>query len=190
MITALLHQRVPCTRSARGVGCFLILTAFSQLGCESESPANKGSDVRLEADATGEALDAMLAVEAESWDWSAGFVRAPSAGAELPGDVPFTFTWTTELAHEDADAASEPALAGVAFLLDFSSPAHPSMLRVFTSLYDYTPSDKDWSALASSGEEITLHVDAADFSGNQIVKNGGPFSGIGVTFTIAASVER
>ena len=173
----------------------IILAAFAQLGCDGDArteakAANQGSDVTLEADATRQALDAMLAVEAESWDWSAGFVRAPSAGAELPSAVPFTFTWTTELVHEDADAASEPALAGVAFLLRFSTPTRDPLARVFTTLNEYTPSDEDWSAFAAAGEEITLHVNAADFSANQIVLNGGPFSGLGATFTIADSAAR
>ena len=188
---ALSHQSVFCTRTP-GVGCFVLLAALSELGCDgdarSESKAfDRRRDVALEADATREALDAMLAAEAEDWDWSAGVVQTPSAGTELPSDVPFKFTWTTELVHEDADGASEPVLAGVAFLLQFSTPMHDPMARVFTTLKEYTPSDEDWSAFASSGEEITLHVNSADFSANQIVENGGPFSGLGATFTIGDS---
>ena len=192
MAKALPQHSVVCTRPRRGLPRLVILAALSQLGCDGDArSASKAvdprSDVTLEADATFEALSSMLAVEAEPWDWSAGFVRTPSAGAELPDDVPFTFTWTTELVHEDTDAATEPALAGVAFLLQFSTPTHNPVARVFTTLNEYTPSDEDWSAFASSGEEITLHVDAADFSANQIVENGGPFSGLGATFTIGDS---
>jgi len=195
MAKALLHQSLFCTRPTPGLGCLILLAAFSQLGCDGDARTESNgfdprTDVALEADATREALDAMLAEEAENWDWSAGVVQTPSAGAELPSDQPFKFTWTTELAHEDADAASEPVLAGVAFLLQFSTPMHGTMARVFTTLSEYTPSDEYWSAFASSGEEITLHVNSADFSANQIVKNGGPFSGIGAKFTIAPGATR
>ena len=182
-------------RPTRGLACLVILAAFSQLGCESDASTQSkrvgpGRDVTLQAGGTAEALDSMLAVEAEPWDWSAGVVQTPTAGAELPSDVPFTFTWATELVHEDADAASEPALAGVAFLLQFSTPVQDPIARVFTTLNEYTPSDKEWSAFASLGEEITLHVNSADFSANQIAKNGGPFSGLGAKFTIVHGVTR
>lgn len=180
---------VPGVQSPQGFGWLLTFAVLALLGCDDDdggkgNGVDEGTGVELQAAATEEALESMLSLKAEEWEWSAGFVRTPSSGSEVPSDMPVTFTWTTDLVHEDENALSEPALAGVAFLLQFSTPLRDPLARVFTTANEYTPSDKLWQAFATSGETITLHVNTADFSANQVVKNGGPFSGLGATFTI------
>lgn len=167
----------------------LAVVVLLQLGCDGDRRTERGApeagdDVMLEAAATREALGHMLSLETEPWDWSAGFVRTPTDGAVVPSEAPFTFTWTTDLVHEDRDAANEPALAGVAFLLHFSTPKRKPLARVFTTLNEYTPSDELWTIFIEAGEAISLNVDSADFTANRIVEGGGPFSGLSSTFTI------
>lgn len=169
---------------------FVVFAALSQTRCgakdEGEPDASPAiDDVFLEGGATRGALRSMVSLAAQDWEWSAGVPQRPKDGAELPIDVPFTFVWTTDSTHEDENAANEQPLTGVAFLLRFSTPTQSRAARVFTTLYEYTPPDDVWATLAAHGEDITLHVDAADFEADRVVGEG-PFSGLGVTFTIMA----
>lgn len=77
-------------------------------------------------------------------------------------------------------------LSGRGFLLVFSSAAQPEFLRVFTTLADYTPDAPHMAMLTSQKGTIQAIVTTAIFADNVVMKTGGPFKGIPVTFTMAA----
>lgn len=157
--------------------------------------------------ATDEALEALL-LAAPKTDAAQGVVvDTPAAGAALPKDVPPTIEWHVG----GSSAAREPsagerfvgaakALAsfwgpreawahgapvnGRAYLLVFSTPKSPELVRVFTTELSYTFDAASWTKLALTGEPVTLVVTNAIFEDNRVAQDGGPFTGKAVTFSI------
>lgn len=77
-------------------------------------------------------------------------------------------------------------LTGKGFLVVFSTAEDPELIRVFTTLHDYTPSPVNMQKLIDAKGPIQAVVTTAIFADGVIMKTGGPFKGIPVTFTIAA----
>lgn len=97
--------------------------------------------------------------------------------------VSFFDRWLGEgTAYADAGGFS-----GRGFLLVFSSSADPELIRVFTTLADYTPDAAKMKMLTSAKGTLKAVVNTAIFADGVITKTGGPFKGIPVTFTMAAT---
>lgn len=82
------------------------------------------------------------------------------------------------LAHGDP-------LVGPATFLVFSTTTNPKLVRVFTSLTSYTPTQEVWDKLVAAKAEITLSLIGAEFDNNRIADGGGPFQGTKYVFTVA-----
>jgi hypothetical protein len=105
----------------------------------------------------------------------------------LPADAPETFTWAADVTFtsDPSTTLSPTKQQGQVFMLAFSTPSNPKLLRVFTSLFAYTPSAAAWQTLVSAGAPITLGITAATFENDELPgDDGGPFIGQPVTFTI------
>lgn len=76
---------------------------------------------------------------------------------------------------------------GPAYFLVFSTSSDAKLLRVFTTLVDYTPDAASWDELKAAGAPITATVTWAQFDTNRIATDGGPFAGTPITFTIRAA---
>jgi len=73
---------------------------------------------------------------------------------------------------------------GSAFYLVFKDDAGQTPLRVFTPEQTYTPEADAFAALAQAKQPLTLHIVSATFDNNALIKDGGPFEGGSVTFSI------
>lgn len=73
---------------------------------------------------------------------------------------------------------------GIATYLVFSTASNPKLLRVLTSAEEFTPSKEAWGEMAAVGKPIKLSLVAAVFEENRVPQDGGPFAGIGITFTV------
>jgi hypothetical protein len=168
----------------------LIATAASLPACSSDKTPTAssalGSDVIREGTTTAVALDEFLGTPADSWAWAGGQFLTPSDQAVLPATTPQTFTWqadgTTPPADTDVLVPNEQQ--GQTFLLVFSTPADPKLLRVFTSLTSYTPSAAAWQKLVRAGAPITLSISSATFENDQLTGDGGPHIGQTIQLTI------
>lgn len=78
-------------------------------------------------------------------------------------------------------------LTGRGFLLVISSATDPELVRVFTTLGDYTPDPAHLAKLTSAKGTLQAVVTTAMFADDAITTSGGPFKGIPVTFTMAAA---
>lgn len=157
--------------------------------------------------ATDEALEALLLAAPKTDPAQAAAVDTPAAGATLPKDVPPTIEWHVS----GSSAAREPSAGeriaraakaigsffgpreawahgapvnGRAYLLVFSTPKSPELVRVFTTELSYTFDAANWTKLALTGEPVTLVVTNAIFEDNRVAQDGGPFTGNAVTFSI------
>lgn len=84
---------------------------------------------------------------------------------------------------KSAHAHGDP-LVGPATFLVFSTASNPKLMRVFTSLTSYTPTQAVWDKLAGAKAEITLSLVGAQFDNNRLADGGGPFQGTKYLFTI------
>lgn len=82
-----------------------------------------------------------------------------------------------------AHAHGDPLVGPAAFLV-FSTASDPKLVRVFTSLTSYTPSQATWDKMIAANAEITLSLIGAEFDNNRIADSGGPFQGTKFVFTI------
>jgi hypothetical protein len=73
---------------------------------------------------------------------------------------------------------------GDAFLLVFSTPSDPKVLRVFTQARSYVPSADEWRRLVEQSGFVTLTITHAIFEQGRLTEDGGPFVGQSVRFTI------
>ncbi len=157
--------------------------------------------------ATDEALSALLLATPKTDAAQAVVVDTPATGATLPKDVPPTIEWhvkgssaSREVSPGARFVGAAAALAswfgpreafahgapvnGRAYLLSFSTPKTPDLVRVFTTELAYTFDAASWTKLALAGEPITLVVTNAIFEDNRVAQDGGPFAGEAVTFLI------
>jgi len=157
--------------------------------------------------ATDEALAALLLATPKAEATQAVVVDTPAADATLPKDVPPTIEWhvkgssaSREVTPGERFVGAAKALGawfgpreawahgapvnGRAYLLVFSTPKSPELVRVFTTELSYTFDAASWTKLALTGEPVTLVVTNAIFEDNRVAQDGGPFSGEAVTFSI------
>ncbi|MEI9948671.1 MAG: hypothetical protein WDO74_06720 [Pseudomonadota bacterium] len=164
----------------------LLLIAFTALtslaACSSSDPPDLISTYgfALEGEASQAQLDTFVHAKARDWGWAGGAFDAPEDGATLSADTALTFTWHADRADVPEDASD----VVITHLLLFSSKRYGSLLKVFTSLPEYTPSAQDWQKLVDAGEPITLSIMTGTFVGTDLPTGGGPFLGQTLTFTI------
>jgi hypothetical protein len=189
----------------------LALAAFasvSALACSDDGssgggagPAEDLSDVIYEAEATDEALEALLAQSPKDEPAEAAQLSEPLDAAELDGATPVRFAWsvgpTARLRHEgplekalgfvlgvrEAYAHGTP-VSGRGYWLVFATAEDPKVLRVFTLDLSYTPDDAAWAKLKAATGPINVSVTNAIFEENRVTPDGGPFAGPSIEFTI------
>lgn len=158
--------------------------------------------------ATDEALLAMLLLTEKTDPAQGVVVDVPAAGASLPRDIPPTLSWHVGGGSAAIDSftgtrfvramsamvdwmgprvawAHGAPVNGRAYLLEFSTPDAPGLVRVFTTELSYTFDAGTWGQLALQGKNITLRITNAIFESNRVALDGGPFAGEPVTFSIA-----
>ena len=186
-------------------------------GCGDDTGGTGGAastaDVIFEAEATDEALEALLAASDVDDPTQAARLVAPSAGATLDASTPVTFSWTVGASaslvparrrgHQGSDRAETwaelAALFGPVrvahahgtpvngrgyFLVVEDADGNP-VHRVFTLAFDHTPSASAWDALAAAPQPLRASVRSAIFENDRIATDGGPWSGQATEFTVA-----
>jgi hypothetical protein len=177
---------------------FLALASGSALAylpaCSSktEDPSSSlTAGVLREGDASDAAVTQLLTYEADDWGWAGGVFQAPptvatddSTAVTIPADPPFTFVWHADpVPSGDAGAGgslntpSGTGFTGVAFLLVFSTPSNPKLLRVVTTDSSFTPSAAAWKMLTSSSETVTFKLASGTFENDELTAEGGPHQG-------------
>ena len=161
-------------------------------GTSTSTGGDDLSGVIYEGGATDEALEALLASGSAPYDATNGtrFLE-PAAGTAIDPATPMTFDWAvgaemgaslgerilgTLLGEHDAFAHGAP-VSGRAYFVVFSSSSSPKLVRVFTTLLSYTPTDDVWARVASAGGPVTVKIVNAIFDENRLSEGGGPFSG-------------
>ena len=139
------------------------------------------TDVR-QSNATEAELRTVLGTQSDDWAWAGGQFDTPKDQAALARDTPYEFAWKSALT--DASEAGAPDAFEMTYLLVFSTPSKGTILRVFTTLTQYTPDANAWQKLVDSGEPITLGIRTATFNGNELTVDGGPHEGQTLTFTL------
>jgi hypothetical protein len=191
----------------------LALAAPISAGCGDDTGGTGGAastaDVIFEAEATDEALEALLAATDVDDPTQAARLVAPSAGATLDASTPAKFSWTVgasasllparersvattawaELAAllgpvRSAHAHGTP-VNGRGYLLVIEDAEGTTAQRVFTLAFDHTPSASAWEKLAAAPQPLRASVRSAIFENNRIATDGGPWSGPSTEFTIA-----
>jgi hypothetical protein len=196
---------------ATTVGVFCVLTSGALYGgaCAKAAPLDPAlADVVFEGEATGPALDSLLAATPVMSAARAAVIDAPPTGTILKASSIATFTWhaagaTTArlppsllprparpepapwlrdlVGPERAARASE---SGVGYLLQFSTETTPRLLRVFTSDTRYTPDAKAWKTLSAAMIWTQLSIFTATFEDDALVAGEGPFEGTPILFCI------
>jgi hypothetical protein len=158
----------------------------------SEDPSNSlTAGVLRQGDPSDAAVTQLLSYEADDWGWAGGVFQAPptdptdsSIDVTLPANVPFTFVWHADPvpspeagAAGTLNAANGTGFTGVAFLLVFSTPSDPKLLRIVTTDSSFTPSAADWKKLTSSSEPVTFKLASGTFENDELTAEGGPHQG-------------
>jgi hypothetical protein len=187
-------------------------------GCGDDTGGTGGAastaDVIYEADATDEALEALLAATDVDDPTQAARLVAPSAGTTLDAATPAKFSWTvgtsaslTPLLRRGKDGpdiattwwaelaallgpvrsahAHGTPVNGRGYLLVIEDADGNTAHRVFTLAFDHTPSASAWDTLAAAPQPLRASVRSAIFENNRIATDGGPWSGPSTEFTIA-----
>lgn len=158
----------------------------------------------LDAPAAGELPKSPIATF--TWHTGSGATLTPAPGTRRNRLASIDFAPGNDLFQSHAEAsrkASWPAalsqllgppraasahgdpVNGPAFFLVFASKSDPKLVRVFTALTTYTPSQEAWDKLVAAGSELTLSITGAEFDNNRLADGGGPFQGPTTKFTIA-----
>jgi len=74
---------------------------------------------------------------------------------------------------------------GTGTYLVFSTDTDPKLVRAFTGVTTYTPSQAAWGKMTGAGKQITLTLVSALFEQDRVVQGGGPFAGSIIKFTVA-----
>jgi hypothetical protein len=160
----------------------------------TEGPSNSlTAGVLRQGDASDAAVTQLLSYEADDWGWAGGVFLAPptvatdaSTDVALPASTPFTFVWHADPVPSEDEAGAAGTLntpsgfTGVAFLLVFSTPSDPKLLRIITTASTFTPSASDWQKLRSSTEQVTLKLASGTFENDELTAEGGPHQGQGL----------
>ena len=174
--------------------------------CSSSSDSAASSTaltagVLYEGEATEVTLLQILNTEADSWGWAGGAFIAPkpdkalavNTGATIvSADTPYTFAWRSDPSDVFPQAGAAGALSiaagggftGMAYLLVFSTPENPRLLRVYTTNPSYTPSAAAWQQLVSAKGPITAALTTATFENDALTVEGGPHGGQQLSLTI------
>ena len=161
--------------------------------------------VVYEGEASDEPLLTLLASKDSAVSGKGVVFDAPAVTEPLWAWTPPTFQWhvagaTSELSpsapaprrHASGSGlfgpmreahAHGPPLNGQAYFLVFSSP-EASLLGVFTTKLEYTPSQEDWTFLGEAAQPIEVNVLSGVFADSELT--AGPFLGTPLTFSIAA----
>jgi hypothetical protein len=114
------------------------------------------------------------------------FTFEPGATARFERSKPARFGFAIgelfgpeRLAHAHGDPMN-----GEAYLLTFSTPADPHLLRVFTDLRIYEPDEAAWDTLAAAGA-VTLSVRMGVFEEGRLSNGAGPFESAPLHFSIS-----
>lgn len=134
------------------------------------------ADVVYEGSATDEALVELLAASAVEDGAQAAALTAPAAGTALDPATVVDFTWEVGSVPRHGDP-----LNGRAYLVVFSTPASPELLRVFTTNLTYTPDADAWATITGAGEAVSVTITNAVFEQNRVAQGGGPWVGPTVT---------
>jgi len=154
------------------------------LACSSshDSSADQNAitaGVLLEGDATTAQLSAVLSRKPLDWDWAGGQFDTPDDEATLAADTPASFGW-----HADPPAFAGADGVVTTYLLAFNASDNSDVLRVFTTLPEYTPDETAWSKLVAASQPITSSITTSHFIGAELPQAGGPFIGQTITLTI------
>jgi hypothetical protein len=176
---------------SRGVAFGGLIAVLACLpGCSSDKTSNQSSplsaDIVREGTVTTPALNEILGTPPDDWPWAGGQFLTPMDQDTLMADPPEAFTWQADNADppNPADLASPTKQQGQTFLLVFSTPDDPKLLRVFTSLFAYTPSETAWQKLVTASQPVTLSITSGTFENDQLTGEGIPHSGQTLSFTI------
>lgn len=83
-----------------------------------------------------------------------------------------------------AHAHGDPLVGPAAFLV-FSTETNAKLVRVFTNLTSYTPTQAVWDKLDAANAEITLSLIGAEFDNNRVADGGALVQGTKFVFTIS-----
>ena len=193
----------PATPAASGVSGGSVSGSGGSSAGASGTPDISG--VVYEEEATDEALESVIGVQATVDDAKAPLVSHPAANGEAIHPItPATFSWSAALAKRDTSRAGSPLRHildlvsireahahgepnnGLVYFLQFLDSNGAPLLRVFTTKTTYTPSATDWAKLVVAGGKISLRVTGARVENNDLVAGGGPFVATAPrTFSIA-----
>jgi len=194
-----------------------LVAAQFTAGCGDDTSGTGGAastaDVIFEAEATDEALEAMLAATDLDDPTQAASLVAPSAGATLDAATPAKFSWTVGASaslipargrgRDGVDGATTWAefaalfgpirsahahgtpVNGRAYFLVVEDAEGEPVHRVFTLAFDHTPSASAWDKLAAAPQPLRASVRSAIFENDRIATDGGPWSGPASEFTVA-----
>jgi hypothetical protein len=188
------HTRLLCS------ALFVAFASVSTLACSSSGEGQSNSltaGVLREGDPSDAAITQLLSYEADDWGWAGGVFLAPptvatdaSIDVTLPASAPFTFVWHADpVPSAEAGAsgtlggASAAGFTGVAFLLVFSTPSDPKLLRIVTTDSSFTPSAADWQKLTLSSEPVTFKLASGTFEDDELTAEGGPHQGQGLNLS-------
>ena len=159
-------------------------SSSDDLGLHDSHPGRISADgVVLQGLASEAQLSTFLDREPRDWAWAGGQFDLPEDEATLAADIPQAFTWHADPADfTRVDAAGDAAV--MTHFLDFSGASSGGLLRVFTTLPQYTPDTAAWRTLVDAAEPITLSLTTGSFVGAELPEDGGPFIGQSLTFTI------
>ena len=171
------------TRSFRTLSSLVVAVAPSLVACSSPPGLQRPTDgVALEGDATQTQLSAFLQREAKEWAWAGGQFDAPDDRATLAASAPQTFSWHADPA--DFAEGDAPGDVVMTHLLEFSANQSSKVLRVFTTLPQYTPDTAAWQKLVAAHDPITVSLTTGSFVAADLPEDGGPFIGQALAFTI------
>jgi hypothetical protein len=171
------------------------------------------SDVVYDGGATDEALLALAAEPLSASPSEAAALIMPSPGAIVPASSTSTFQWAvgsataalTPRAPTTPRARSGPArsggaifaswgprealahgtpISGRAYFVVFATKKGTPVLRLFTTLLEFTPDAPRWAQLAQAGS-IVVSITNAIFDQNRVAPDGGPYRGPSVELSIA-----
>lgn len=167
-------------------------------------PSFEVERVIYEGQATRAALSALLADKARTSTAQTSAFDAPAAGEALSAGAPPTFRWHVEGAATGAVKAPrsrwarelwgpprrafghDPPVNGRAYFLVFAS-GDTTLLGVFTTRLDYTPSAEDWALLAGADQPLQVSMLSGIFVDSALADGGGPFLGAPLSLSISAS---
>jgi hypothetical protein len=75
----------------------------------------------------------------------------------------------------------------VVYLLVFSTPSDPKLLRLVTTNTSFTPSAAAWQKLTSATEPVTLKLVSGTFENDELTAEGGPHQGQALNLTFDGS---